>query len=131
MKKLIMFIGLLFAAALLTGCASSATSMQHNVKLYKTSEIKVGKSNKENVSSLLGSPDTVTSDAAGNEIWSYAARELSSGEKAAAVGTRIVFFPLLPVEALVGPPSLHPDKKCDIYFDNEGIVKSLSCTGKI
>ena len=83
----------------------------------------------------MGPPDTVTStsDATGNEIWSYAARELSSGEKASMVGTRIGLSPLI-ITGLNVPlplPLLNPDKKCEISFDNEGIVKSMECTGKL
>ena len=119
MNMTIMAIVLLLFMALLNGCASGAGNLQHNVKLYKTSEIKAGKSTKEEVRALLGPPDTVTSDATGNEIWSYAAKELSPREKASMVGTMLVLSPLL---APANPPipSLKPDKKCEIYFDNEG-----------
>jgi outer membrane protein assembly factor BamE (lipoprotein component of BamABCDE complex) len=136
MKNISMALGLLFVAALLTGCASSGNNLRYDIKFSETKQIIAGQSTKQDVRALLGSPHTVTPDATGNEIWSYTATqplELSPAEKAGLVAAGIVLSPFGP---LAGEPlgyylhSLHPDKKCEISFDNEGIVKSLESRDK-
>jgi outer membrane protein assembly factor BamE (lipoprotein component of BamABCDE complex) len=136
MKKISMALGLLFIAALLTGCASSGNNLRHDIKFSETKQIIAGQSTKEEVRALLGPPHTVTTDATGNEIWSYSfthSSELSFSEQMgqAAIGGALAGA-LGPFAIPIGYHlrSRNPDKKSDISFDNRGIVNSLICRDK-
>lgn len=51
----------------LTGCAS----VGHKIEEAKVDQIHKGESTKDDVQSLLGSPDQMTRDGSGKIIWSY------------------------------------------------------------
>ena len=107
---------LLFMILLVTGCASIG-----NESLRKESESSVpqkifeGKTSKDEIRSMFGSPISTSFTDSGLEIWKYELSKMSAD----AVS-------YIPVVNLFGTSSSGTKKELTILFDEKGIVKRYS-----
>ena len=107
---------LLFMILLVTGCASIG-----NESLRKESESSVpqkifeGKTSKDEIRSMFGSPISTSFTDSGLEIWKYELSKMSAD----AVS-------YIPVVNLFGTSSSGTKKELTVLFDEKGIVKRYS-----
>lgn len=76
MKKIALLV---VSAILLTSCASAGNTKLKNITIEQVKQhIVEGKTTKEEVEKLYGSPDSASFTENGNEIWTYRYREATS-----------------------------------------------------
>lgn len=117
MRKIIYTAGvIMLSLLLLTGCASSG-----NKSLRKESEASVaqkifeGKTTKDEVRSLFGSPISTTFTEGGLEIWRYQMAKISADA--------VNFIPFV---NMLGTSATGTKKELTVLFDDKGIVKRYS-----
>jgi outer membrane protein assembly factor BamE (lipoprotein component of BamABCDE complex) len=116
-RKIIYTAGvIMLSLLLLTGCASSG-----NKSLRKESEASVaqkifeGKTTKDEVRSLFGSPISTTFTEGGLEIWRYQMAKISADA--------VNFIPFV---NMLGTSATGTKKELTVLFDDKGIVKRYS-----
>lgn len=116
MTKTIITFGLACALALLAGCASVGNeSLRKETETTVAQKIVEGKTTKQEVRTMFGSPAKTSFTDGGLEIWTY---ELS---KMKADGVNYI-----PIVNLFGSSASGIKKELVVLFDAEGIVKRFS-----
>ena len=101
---------------LLTGCASSGNkSLQKESEASVAQKITEGKTTKNEVHFLFGSPISTTFTEGGLEIWKYQMAKMSSDA--------VNFIPFV---NLLGTSASGTKKELTVLFDDKGIVKRYS-----
>ena len=109
-------------AAGLTGCASSGgTAAFHDSE--KLHQIRVNKSTKQQVKSILGEPQSITQHSNETESWVYQSTHTTYTEKYAAK-TALSFVPVPYLGTAVGLA----DRVVDVGPDKRGETKTLTLT---
>ena len=117
MKKIINTTSaLLFMALLVTGCASIGNeSIRKESESSVAQKITEGKTSKDEIRSMFGSPISTSFTDSGLEIWKYELSKMSAD----AVS-------YIPVVNLFGTSSSGTKKELTVLFDEKGIVKRYS-----
>ena len=90
MKNLVLTLMLALVLAL-TGCSAKQTTQKSNLTFGNIKKnIQKGKSNQADVVQLLGSPNIVTRNNAGNEVWTYTRQSYDS--ESGAFGGGLLLF---------------------------------------
>jgi len=117
MKKIINTTSaLLFMALLVTGCASIGNeSIRKESESSVAQKITEGKTSKDEIRSMFGSPISISFTDSGLAIWKYELSKMSAD----AVS-------YIPVVNLFGTSSSGTKKELTVLFDEKGIVKRYS-----
>ncbi len=109
-------LGLAFALALLSGCASTGNeSLRKETETSVATKIIEGKTSKAEVRSMFGSPAKTSFTDGGLEIWTYEMAKM----KADAVN-------YIPIVGLFGASASGVKKELVVLFDEHGLVKRYS-----
>jgi outer membrane protein assembly factor BamE (lipoprotein component of BamABCDE complex) len=109
-------IALLFMVLLVTGCASIGNeSLRKESESSVAQKISEGKTSKDEIRSMFGSPISTSFTDSGLEIWKYDLSIMSAD----AVS-------YIPVLNLFGTSSSGTKKELTVLFDEKGIVKRYS-----
>jgi outer membrane protein assembly factor BamE (lipoprotein component of BamABCDE complex) len=114
----------------MTGCASSGGAAAHQDP-EKLKQIRVNKSTKQQVKSILGEPKSITAHSNETESWVYQTTNTTYTEKYAAK-TALSFVPIPYLGTAVGLADrvvdVGPDKKGEtqtfsLVFNKKGVLK--------
>ena len=107
---------LLFMILLVTGCASIGNeSLREESELSVPQKIFEGKTSKDEIRSMFGSPISTSFTDSGFEIWKYELSKMS-----------VDAVSYIPVVNLFGTSSSGTKKELTVLFDEKGIVKRYS-----
>ena len=114
-----------------SGCASSSSGAGNFSDPAKIEQIRINKSTKKQVSSLLGKPQSITMHSDGTESWVYKSKNTTYTEKYAA--KKAISFIPIPYLGMavgladnvvdVGPDKIVKVKSFTLKFNRKGILK--------
>lgn len=116
MRKITYVSALLLLVVFAFGCASSGNdSLRKETESSISEKIAEGKTTKEEVRSMFGSPISSSFTDGGLEVWKYVLAKMSAD----AVS-------YIPIVSLFGSSTSGTKKELTILFDDKGVVKKYS-----
>jgi hypothetical protein len=116
MKKLLVVGGLLISSILVTGCASVGNeSLRKESEASVSQKIVQGKTTKNDIRSMFGSPTKTTFTDGGLEIWNYDFSNVSADA-----------ISYVPIVNLFGASASGKKKELVVMYDQADVVKRFS-----
>ncbi|MFC5549977.1 hypothetical protein [Massilia aerilata] len=116
MKKLLVVGGVLISSILVTGCASVGNeSLRKESEASVSQKIVQGKTTKNDIRSMFGSPTKTTFTDGGLEIWNYDFSNVSADA-----------ISYVPIVNLFGASASGKKKELVVMYDQADVVKRFS-----
>jgi outer membrane protein assembly factor BamE (lipoprotein component of BamABCDE complex) len=118
MNKSVSLFGVLIVSALIGGCATGSSgneALRHESEVGIQTKLVEGKSTKQEVRKMYGSPIRTTFTDAGLEIWTYEFKNVSADAVA-----------YIPIVNMFGATASGTRKELVVLFNRDGVVQRYS-----